>query len=103
MVGHTGDLEATRVAVETVDQCVGKIVAAVLEKSGTVTITADHGNAEKMKDDHGGPYTAHTTYPVPFTWWEIATKGLTSCCALKRSLASWPGIAAGKFFITCDK
>lgn len=66
MVGHTGDLEATKVAIETVDKCLGKIVTAMLEKSGTVIITADHGNAEKMRDDKGGPFTAHTTDPVPF-------------------------------------
>ncbi|AEG61798.1 2,3-bisphosphoglycerate-independent phosphoglycerate mutase [Desulforamulus ruminis] len=66
MVGHTGDLKATRIAIETVDKCIGKIVAAVLEKSGTVLITADHGNAEKMRDEKGGAFTAHTTDPVPF-------------------------------------
>ncbi|MEW6698464.1 MAG: 2,3-bisphosphoglycerate-independent phosphoglycerate mutase [Bacillota bacterium] len=66
MVGHTGDLAAARIAVETVDQCLGKIVDAVLAKSGTVIITADHGNAEKMRDEEGGAHTAHTTYPVPF-------------------------------------
>ncbi|MCL4440405.1 MAG: 2,3-bisphosphoglycerate-independent phosphoglycerate mutase [Firmicutes bacterium] len=66
MVGHTGDLEATKIAIETVDKCLGRIVSAVLEKSGTVIITADHGNAEKMTDEQGGPYTAHTTDPVPF-------------------------------------
>ena len=66
MVGHTGNLEAAKVAVETVDQCIGRIVAAVLERSGTVLITADHGNAEKMFDEQGGIHTAHTTYPVPF-------------------------------------
>ncbi|ABO51491.1 phosphoglycerate mutase [Desulforamulus reducens MI-1] len=66
MVGHTGDLAATQVAIETVDQCLGKVVAAVLEKGGTVLVTADHGNAEKMLDEKGGPFTAHTTDPVPF-------------------------------------
>ncbi len=66
MVGHTGDMDATKIAIETVDKCLGKIVAAMLEKSGTVLITADHGNAEKMRDEKGGPFTAHTTDPVPF-------------------------------------
>ncbi|ABO48685.1 phosphoglycerate mutase [Desulforamulus reducens MI-1] len=66
MVGHTGNMAATRIAVETVDKCVGKIVSTVLEKAGTVIITADHGNAEKMLDENGGAYTAHTTNPVPF-------------------------------------
>lgn len=66
MVGHTGDFEATKRAVATVDSCLGKIVPAVLEKGGTVIITADHGNADKMRDEHGGCFTAHTTNPVPF-------------------------------------
>lgn len=66
MVGHTGDLEATKIAIETVDQCIGKVITAMLEKGGTVLVTADHGNAEKMKDEKGGPFTAHTTDPVPF-------------------------------------
>jgi len=64
MVGHTGVQEAAIKAVETVDACVAKIVGKVLEKGGTALITADHGNAEKMIDENGGPYTAHTTNPV---------------------------------------
>lgn len=75
MVGHTGDLEATKAAIETVDKCIGKIVSAVLAKSGTVLITADHGNAEKMKDEHGGPFTAHTTDPVPLILADDHLKG----------------------------
>lgn len=66
MVGHTGDLGAAVKAVETVDSCLGKLVRAVLEKDGTVLITADHGNADKMKDEKGHACTAHTTNPVPF-------------------------------------
>ncbi|MFA4858159.1 MAG: 2,3-bisphosphoglycerate-independent phosphoglycerate mutase [Candidatus Margulisiibacteriota bacterium] len=67
MVGHTGILAAAEIAVKTVDLCVGKVAAAVLEKSGVVLITADHGNAELMQDEvTGQPYTAHTTNPVPF-------------------------------------
>lgn len=66
MVGHTGDMDATKVAIETVDKCIGKIITAMLEKGGTVLVTADHGNAEKMRDEKGGPFTAHTTEPVPF-------------------------------------
>ena len=66
MVGHTGNLEATIKAVEAVDECVGKVVEAMLEKEGTVLITADHGNAEQMIDyKTGDPHTAHTTNPVP--------------------------------------
>ncbi len=65
MVGHTGSLEAAIKAVETVDECVGKIVEAVLAKGGSLIVTADHGNCEQMTDPAtGGPHTAHTTYPV---------------------------------------
>jgi 2,3-bisphosphoglycerate-independent phosphoglycerate mutase len=67
MVGHTGIFEAAKTAVETVDICLGKVVDKVLEKDGTVFITADHGNAEQMVDySTGAPMTAHTTGPVPF-------------------------------------
>jgi 2,3-bisphosphoglycerate-independent phosphoglycerate mutase len=64
MVGHTGKLEAAIEAVQTVDQCVGRIVDAVLAKRGAVLITADHGNAETIIDDNGHVHTAHTTNPV---------------------------------------
>ena len=64
MVGHTGSIPAAIKAVETVDKCVGDIVAAILDVGGVALITADHGNAEKMLDDQGRPFTAHTTYPV---------------------------------------
>lgn len=67
MVGHTGVFEAAVKAIETVDQCLGKVVEKVLEKDGTVFITADHGNAEQMIDySTGAPMTAHTSDPVPF-------------------------------------
>ena len=52
-------------AVETVDECVGKVVDAILDKGGVALITADHGNAEKMLDENGNPFTAHTTSLVP--------------------------------------
>lgn len=65
MVGHTGDIPATVKAVETVDECVGKVVDAVLAKGGVAIITADHGNAEKMLAEDGNPFTAHTTNIVP--------------------------------------
>jgi 2,3-bisphosphoglycerate-independent phosphoglycerate mutase len=64
MVGHTGILEAAAKAVEAVDSCVGRIVEKVREKGGAVIITADHGNAEMMADETGGPHTAHTSEPV---------------------------------------
>jgi 2,3-bisphosphoglycerate-independent phosphoglycerate mutase len=67
MVGHSGKLEPTIRAVETVDGCLGEIEKAVRAKGGAMLITADHGNAEMMVDPvTGGPHTAHTTNPVPF-------------------------------------
>ena len=66
MVGHTGVFEAAVKAVEAVDTCVGKVIDAVKEMDGVALITADHGNADKMIDDDGEPFTAHTTNPVPF-------------------------------------
>jgi 2,3-bisphosphoglycerate-independent phosphoglycerate mutase len=66
MVGHTGSIPATVKAVETVDGCLGKVVAAVEAKGGVSLITADHGNAEQMLEPDGeSPHTAHTTNPVP--------------------------------------
>ena len=64
MVGHTGVFEAAVQAVETVDGCVGRIVDAVTTRGGALLITADHGNAERMMAENGGPHTAHTTNPV---------------------------------------
>jgi 2,3-bisphosphoglycerate-independent phosphoglycerate mutase len=67
MVGHTGYLEAAIKAVEAVDECVGKIVSLVLEKSGIVIITGDHGNCEEMINHKTGEVrTAHTINDVPF-------------------------------------
>jgi 2,3-bisphosphoglycerate-independent phosphoglycerate mutase len=66
MVGHTGVFEAAVKAVEAVDTCVGKVIDAVLAQGGAAIITADHGNADKMIDEDGEPFTAHTTNPVPF-------------------------------------
>jgi 2,3-bisphosphoglycerate-independent phosphoglycerate mutase len=67
MVGHSGKIEPTVKAVETVDACLGQIETAVRRKGGAMLITADHGNAEMMIDPaSGGPHTAHTTNPVPF-------------------------------------
>src|SRR5438477_1385483 len=67
MVGHSGKIEPTVKAVETVDACLGRIETAVRAKGGAMLITADHGNAEMMIDPAtGGPHTAHTTNPVPF-------------------------------------
>jgi 2,3-bisphosphoglycerate-independent phosphoglycerate mutase len=66
MVGHTGSIPATVKAVETVDECLGKVTAAVEAHGGVALITADHGNAEQMLEADGtSPHTAHTTNPVP--------------------------------------
>ena len=67
MVGHTGVFEAAVKAVEAVDTCVGRIADAMLAKGGVILLTADHGNADKMLDEKGHPFTAHTTNPVRFT------------------------------------
>ena len=66
MVGHTGVFEAAVKAVEAVDTCVGRVTDAVAAQGGVTLITADHGNADRMVDDDGSPFTAHTTNPVPF-------------------------------------
>jgi len=67
MVGHSGKIEPTVKAIETVDGCLAVIEKAVRAKGGSMLITADHGNAEMMIDPvTGGPHTAHTTNPVPF-------------------------------------
>ncbi|MDQ0216239.1 2,3-bisphosphoglycerate-independent phosphoglycerate mutase [Oikeobacillus pervagus] len=65
MVGHSGMLEPTVKAIETVDECLGRIVDLILEKGGTAIITADHGNADEVITLEGNPMTAHTTNPVP--------------------------------------
>ncbi len=65
MVGHTGVYDAAVAAVEAVDGCVGRIVEAMLDVQGTILLTADHGNADKMAEPTGEVFTAHTTNPVP--------------------------------------
>lgn len=66
MVGHTGVFDAAVKAVETVDKCVNQVVEAVEKVGGVALITADHGNADKMLEDDGSLFTAHTTNRVPF-------------------------------------
>ncbi|MDO8706283.1 MAG: 2,3-bisphosphoglycerate-independent phosphoglycerate mutase [Sulfuricaulis sp.] len=69
MVGHTGDFDATVKAIESVDECLGRIYEATAPTNGEILITADHGNAEQMFDfETGQPHTAHTTNPVPFLY-----------------------------------
>lgn len=65
MVGHTGIFDAAVKAVKTVDEQLKKVVDAILETGGEIIVTADHGNADKMIDENGEPFTAHTTNPVP--------------------------------------
>lgn len=65
MVGHTGKMDATVQAVETVDSCLARLLQGISKVGGTAIITADHGNAEYMLDEEGNPWTAHTTNPVP--------------------------------------
>lgn len=65
MVGHTGVFDAAVKAVEAVDTCVGRIVTALAKVGGAMLLTADHGNADKMYEADGSPFTAHTTNPVP--------------------------------------
>ena len=66
MVGHTGVFGAAVKAVEAVDACVGRVWDAVRAKNGVMLLTADHGNADRMFEADGAPFTAHTTNPVPF-------------------------------------
>ena len=66
MVGHTGDMDATIRAVETVDTCIGKIYDKIQEKNGILIVTADHGNSDYMLDDNNHVITSHSVYPVPF-------------------------------------
>ncbi|MBS0018470.1 MAG: 2,3-bisphosphoglycerate-independent phosphoglycerate mutase [Arthrospira sp. SH-MAG29] len=66
MVGHTGMMDAAVKAIETVDRCLGELLAGISKAGGTAIIIADHGNAEYMCDEQGNPWTAHTTNPVPF-------------------------------------
>lgn len=66
MVGHTGVFDAAVKAVEAVDECVGRVTKAIADKGGVTLITADHGNADKMIDEDGSAFTAHTTNLVPF-------------------------------------
>ncbi len=74
MVGHTGVIEAAVKAVETVDECLGRVVEAVHAAGGACMVTADHGNSDHMLNDDGSVNTAHSLNPVPF----IVTAGASS-------------------------
>ena len=79
MVGHSGKLEPTIKAVETVDRELGRVYRAVKQRGGALLVTADHGNAEMLIDPvTGGPHTAHTTNPVPFILITDAPNGTVS-------------------------
>ncbi|MCL2022738.1 MAG: 2,3-bisphosphoglycerate-independent phosphoglycerate mutase [Oscillospiraceae bacterium] len=73
MVGHTGIFDAAVKAAQAVDTCVGRVAKAVADAGGAFLLTADHGNADKMLDADGSPFTAHTSYPVPFL---VSAKGV---------------------------
>ncbi len=77
MVGHTGVLEAAKEAIEKVDYCIGQLLESTGKMSGTLLITADHGNAELMQGEDGQPWTAHTTNPVPVILIEGEKRKLT--------------------------
>jgi 2,3-bisphosphoglycerate-independent phosphoglycerate mutase len=77
MVGHTGNFDSTVKAVEVVDECVGKLIKAVIDTDAVALITADHGNAEEMFDSVlNEPKTAHTTNPVHLFYVATVTKGM---------------------------
>ncbi|MEJ2367512.1 MAG: 2,3-bisphosphoglycerate-independent phosphoglycerate mutase [Acidobacteriota bacterium] len=100
MVGHTGVFEAACKAARVVDECLERIVTRVLELDGTVALTADHGNLEKMREEDGvKPHTAHTTNPVPFVWISGEDAALAKDAALglssvAPSLLKWMGLPA---------
>jgi 2,3-bisphosphoglycerate-independent phosphoglycerate mutase len=78
MVGHTGRLDATIAAIETLDHCLGRIASAIRDAGGRAIITADHGNAEQMWDDElEAPHTAHTSNPVPVILFDDQSRGRT--------------------------
>ncbi|MEW8506749.1 MAG: 2,3-bisphosphoglycerate-independent phosphoglycerate mutase [Candidatus Thiodiazotropha sp.] len=69
MVGHTGNYEAAKLAIETLDHCLGRVFEAIREAGGEMLLTADHGNSEQMEDfENHQPHTAHTTNPVPLIY-----------------------------------
>ena len=76
MVGHTGVIAAAQAAVEAVDACLGRVLAALEKKGGVALLTADHGNADKMIAEDGSPHTAHTTAPVPLVLFDYSGLGL---------------------------
>ena len=97
MVGHTGSIEATTKAVETVDKCTKEVVEAILSIGGVAIVLADHGNAEKMRDELGNPHTAHTTNLVPVVITKKDVKlGTGSLCDVAPTLLDLLGIKQPK-------
>ncbi len=95
MVGHTGDMNATIKAIETVDFCVGKVVDAMLEANGQILLTADHGNAEEMIDSNGNIVTAHSLNNVPLINISSSPQGLEeggSLCDIAPTLLDMMGL-----------
>jgi 2,3-bisphosphoglycerate-independent phosphoglycerate mutase len=95
MVGHTGNLEATIKAVETVDTMIGKIYQVAKEKGFAMFITADHGNADEEIDEHGHKVTAHTLSPVPFiiTAFDLKLNGSGKLSNIAPTILDYMGIA----------
>lgn len=101
MVGHTGDMDAAIAAIEALDQCLERVTNALVAQGGQCLITADHGNAELMKDPvNGSPVTAHTTFPVPLVWVSENAKGKTldsgRLCDIAPTLLALMGIEQPK-------
>lgn len=97
MVGHTGSIEATTKAVEAVDACAKEVVEAILSIGGTCIVLADHGNAEKMRDEFGNPHTAHTTNLVPIAITDKSVKLNTgSLCDVAPTLLDILGVKQPK-------
>jgi 2,3-bisphosphoglycerate-independent phosphoglycerate mutase len=112
MVGHTGSIDATVKAVETVDRCVGQVVDQVLRQKGVALITADHGNGEEMLDERGQAHTAHSCNPVPFivaaadtSKWKVRSGRLADVAPTILALLALPQPAAmtGKSLLEMTK
>jgi len=97
MVGHTGSIEAAKIAVETVDTCTKDVVDAILSIGGVAIIIADHGNAEKMVNENGQPHTAHTTNLVPVIITDPEVKvGTGALCDIAPTLLDILGVPQPK-------
>lgn len=98
MVGHTGNFEATKKAVETVDSCLLTIFKTVEKLNGTVLVTADHGNAEEMEDENGDIITSHTTNPVIFSvvFKDVKLKSGGSLCDIAPTMLHLLGLEQPK-------